>query len=370
MPQAEAYAVTVSHQKPVITPASFQADGATEVFRPGPSKGQSPIGIVREEVFYLVKKDGRKFDLTVEDQLIRFKDNKVMIAQNADGTYTIPKVEGVAEADYYYLVEDEAGQIAYMSLAALRAVGPDKGVVSVALALDVLENKKEPAFTYLIRDEQGKPIEQLDYFNSSANSLILSFGRYTVELLAYDNHLFELRSDNLVSFSLDADTRLASVAFEMTRPIVASVWLLFNQVLPEGSKVSLKAANGQLISLAPSLYVPSAYGKTLRQGSYEVLVELPEGYQLIGQGGLEVSHNGVIELTFEVIKAKQPQLEHQAGGLTHYTGSSITSSALTAQAVKKAQVLPSTGEQAAVNLVLLGLLSFGAAGSCQRQKKY
>lgn len=142
MPQAEAYAVTVSHQKPVITPASFQADGATEVFRPGPSKGQSPIGIVREEVFYLVKKDGRKFDLTVEDQLIRFKDNKVMIAQNADGTYTIPKVEGVAEADYYYLVEDEAGQIAYMSLAALRAVGPDKGVVSVALALDVLENKK------------------------------------------------------------------------------------------------------------------------------------------------------------------------------------------------------------------------------------
>lgn len=142
MPQAEAYAVTVSHQKPVITPASFQADGATEVFRPGPSKGQSPIGIVREEVFYLVKKDGRKFDLTVEDQLIRFKDNKVMIAQNADGTYTIPKVEGVAEADYYYLVEDEAGQITYMSLAALRAVGPDKGVVSVALALDVLENKK------------------------------------------------------------------------------------------------------------------------------------------------------------------------------------------------------------------------------------
>lgn len=370
MPQIEIYAVTVSHQKPAIAPASFQADGAIEVFRPGPSKGQSPIGIVREEVFYLVKKDGRKFDLTVEDQLIRFKDNKVMIAKNADGTYTIPKVEGVAEADYYYLVEDEAGQIAYMSLAALRAVGPDKGVVSVALALDVLENKKEPAFTYLIRDEQGKPIEQLDYFNSSANSLILPFGRYTVELLAYDNHLFELRSDNLVSFSLDADTRLASVAFEMTRPIVASVWLLFNQVLPEGSRVSLKAANGQLISLAPSLYVPSAYGKTLRQGSYEVLVELPEGYQLIGQGGLEVSHNGVIELTFEVIKAKQPQLEHQAGGLTHYTGSSITSSALTAQAVKKAQALPSTGEQAAVNLVLLGFLSLGAAGSCQRQKKY
>ncbi|WP_231153898.1 hypothetical protein [Streptococcus equi] len=88
------------------------------------------------------------------------------------------RFEGVAEADYYYLVEDEAGQIAYMSLAALRAVGPDKGVVSVALALDVLENKKEPAFTYLIRDEQGKPIEQLDYFNSSANSLILPFGRY------------------------------------------------------------------------------------------------------------------------------------------------------------------------------------------------
>lgn len=199
--------------------------------------------------------------------------------------------------------------------------------------------------------------------------MILPFGRYTVELLAYDNHLFELTSSKVVSFSLDADTRLASVAFEMTRPIVASVWLLFNQVLPEGSKVSLKAANGQLISLAPSLYVPSAYGKTLRQGSYEVLVELPEGYQLIGQGGLEISHNGVIELAFEVIKAKQPQLEHQARALTHHVSSSITSSALTAQAAKKAQVLPSTGEQAAVNLVLLGFLSLGAAGSCQRQKK-
>ncbi|HEL0614595.1 TPA: LPXTG cell wall anchor domain-containing protein [Streptococcus equi subsp. zooepidemicus] len=47
----------------------------------------------------------------------------------------------------------------------------------------------------------------------------------------------------------------------------------------------------------------------------------------------------------------------------------MTSSTLTAQAAKKAQVLPSTGEQAAVNLVLLGFLSLGAAGSCQRQKK-
>lgn len=214
-------------------------------------------------MFYLTKKNGRLFDVVESQHSVSVTDNKVLIPQNEDGSYTIPTVEGVSPGDYYYLVEDKAGNVAFTTLPNLRAVGQERGVLSLALDVNVLEGKHPISFTYLVRDATGKPIETLDYFNHSSNSLILPFGQYTVELLTYDTNLIELQSDKVVSFTLTEHNPFQHIAFAMAKMDSSQVTVHFDRLLPEGSQVSLKTLQGHLIPLNQSLYVPKAYGKQL-----------------------------------------------------------------------------------------------------------
>lgn len=72
--------------------------------------------------------------------------------------------------------------------------------------------------------------------------------------------------------------------------------------MPEGSRVSLKTAQGQLIPLEQSLYVPKAYGKTVQEGTYEVVVSLPKGYRIEGNTKVNTLPNEVHELSLRLVK--------------------------------------------------------------------
>lgn len=376
--QEKVFKVSVNHNKPILTQGSFLKDDDVEFFTPGQPQAISSTGIARVEVFYLTKKNGRLFDVVESQHSVAVTDNKVLIPQNEDGSYTISTVEGVSLGDYYYLVEDKSGNIAFTTLQNLRAVGQGKGVLSLALDVNALEGKYPISFTYLVRDAAGKPIETLDYFNHSANSLILPFGQYTVELLTYDTNLVELQSDKVVSFTLTEDNPFQHIAFAMAKMDSSQVTVHFDRLLPEGSQVSLKTPQGHLIPLNQSLYVPKAYGKTVRDGSYQLVVTLPKGYRIEGETRVQVKQNEVYELVLHLVKDASEQLlvsdNHQQGLTsveTNTESSAVPTMVSTSQNQKKLEAavqLPTTGDKALVKWSILGFLLISLAALFSRKK--
>ncbi|TCD46202.1 hypothetical protein D3X11_01725 [Streptococcus sp. X16XC17] len=218
--------------------------------------------------------------------MITVVDRKVMIEKNADGSYTIPKIEGVLPADYYYLVEDEAGNISYSNFAVLRELQEGEGILNIKLLYSNVAEDPKFDITYLIHDEAGNAIEKLNYYDNRTTSLRLPFGKYSVELVSYDANGAELLTPKTLAFELTKDKKFEQVQFQFSKSDSALVRIVFDQILPEGSKVMLRAQDGQLVELDQSLYVPSAYGKSVRDGHYEILVELPTGYRVSGAQSL------------------------------------------------------------------------------------
>ncbi|HEP1422156.1 TPA: CXC chemokine-degrading serine protease SpyCEP [Streptococcus pyogenes] len=365
------YTISVNDKKPMITQGRFDTINGVDHFTPDKTKSLGSSGIVREEVFYLAKKNGRKFDVTEGKDGITVSDNKVYIPKNPDGSYTISKRDGVTLSDYYYLVEDRAGNVSFATLRDLKAVGKDKAVVNFGLDLPVPEDKQIVNFTYLVRDADGKPIENLEYYNNSGNSLILPYGKYTVELLTYDTNAAKLESDKIVSFTLSADNNFQQVTFKMTMLATSQITAHFDHLLPEGSRVSLKTAQGQLIPLEQSLYVPKAYGKTVQEGTYEVVVSLPKGYRIEGNTKVNTLPNEVHELSLRLVKVGDAS--DSIGD--HKVMSKNNSQALTASATPTktttsatAKALPSTGEKMGLKLRIVGLVLLGLTCVFSRKK--
>lgn len=63
----------------MITQGRFDTINGVDHFTPDKTKALGSSGIVREEVFYLAKKNGRKFDVTEGKDGITVSDNKVYI---------------------------------------------------------------------------------------------------------------------------------------------------------------------------------------------------------------------------------------------------------------------------------------------------
>lgn len=275
-------------------------------------------------------------------------------------------------------MEDKAGNVAFTTLPNLRAVGQERGVLSLALDVNVLEGKHPISFTYLVRDATGKPIETLDYFNHSSNSLILPFGQYTVELLTYDTNLIELQSDKVVSFTLTEHNPFQHIAFAMAKMDSSQVTVHFDRLLPEGSQVSLKTLQGHLIPLNQSLYVPKAYGKTVRDGSYQLVVTLPKGYRIEGETRVQAKQNEVHELALRLVKDASEQLlvsdNHQQGLTsveTNTESSAVPTVVSSSQNQKKSEAavqLPTTGDKALVKWSILGFLLISLAALFSRKK--
>ncbi|MGT2888113.1 YSIRK signal domain/LPXTG anchor domain surface protein [Streptococcus didelphis] len=375
--QEEAFTVHLVHKKPIITKASFQEEGDYERFRPAKEKAISQVDIVHEEVFYLLKKDGRKYDVTIEGRQIKVSDNKVVIPRNADGSYSLPKVAGVSPADFYYLVEDRAGNVSYISLESLRSIGKNHAVLDIALDYEIIEKILPTKFTYLVRNHEGKVLETLDYYNGLTSSLLLPFGKYSIELMTYDTNITELISDKVVMVELDAENSFKHIDFKMKKAEPGMLRVLFDQMLPEGSKVLIKAEDGQILTLDQSLYVPSAYGKMVKDGIYTVVIELPVGYQVEGLRTVTVLQNDVTDLNLSLRKDKDnsPQISHEDKEIRLENKVKDTEKTvnLQTQAIStqggQGQTLPATGDETTKARSLLSLLILALTGFLTFSKK-
>ncbi|ELY5748609.1 peptidase S8 [Streptococcus iniae] len=369
MVKRQEHDILVSHEEPIITKASFQKDGDKEFFKPGKVLDLNQVGIAREEVFYVLEKEGRKYDIATVDDLVTISDRRVLIPRNADGSYTIPKVEGVTPADFYYLVEDMAGNIVYSSLLPMRSVGDGQGILDIALVYNNSIERPKVPFTYLVRDENGQAIDKLNYYDDRTQMLILPFGHYSLELLTYDHNVAELVSPKLFNLEISEQNAFVHHAFVIRKSEPAMVRVFFNQLLPEGSRVMLQAENGQLIDLDKSLYVPNAYGATVRDGRYTIMVTLPEGYHISGQTSIDALQNDLVESYLQLVSNGPSVSEGQnvAGSvamLKEFLKNAIR------QGEHKASQLPVTGEKQALLSLSSGVALLCLAPLSFFQKRY
>ncbi|KGR73357.1 S8 family serine peptidase [Streptococcus phocae subsp. salmonis] len=364
----EDYTVFVSHQAPIITTGSFRKEQDTEYFTPAGPIDLSQSGIAREEVFYVLEKDGRQYDITTEGNLITVSDRKVIIPQNADGSYTLPKVKGVLPADYYYLVEDQAGNTTHISLLAMRSVGHDKGVLDISLAFAETQEQPKVTFSYLVRDASGKALEHLTYYNDLANSLVLPFGKYSVELMSYDNHVAELISKPIMDVELSAEQQYARISFDMKKAEPGTIRVHFDQPLPEDSEVYLTAEDGQFTRLDQSLYMPEVYSKVLNEGNYTIQVDLPNGYHVSGKRSIKARKNDVVDAMLKILK--ETRSAQEKGRASHQPQSLVSHVRVLGQPKQATtQKLPSTGDKTQSKFSLLGMLLLTGLASSIRKRQ-
>lgn len=364
----QAYDLLVSHEEPIITKAIFRKDGDKEFFKPGKVFDPNKVGIAREEVFYVLEKDGRKYDIDTSNDSVSISDRRVLIPRNEDGSYTIPKIEGVAAADFYYLVEDKAGHIVYSSLSPMRSVGDGHGILDISLVYNNSVDRPKIPITYLVRDENGQALDKLVYYDDRSQVLILPFGKYSLELLTYDQNVAELISPKVFKFELSQKTDFVHQAFITRKSEPAMVRVIFDKVLPKGSSVSLQSENGQLIRLDQSLYVPNAYGASVRDGHYSIVVTLPEGYQIGGSTSLKALQNDLVETHLQILSKRPPvtggtsfERPNEMSQTTHQISVEAdqdmekTSQALVSGNGPDRQ-LPATGDKQSFPAVLMGMI--------------
>ncbi|WP_053093918.1 MULTISPECIES: YSIRK-type signal peptide-containing protein [unclassified Streptococcus] len=103
--------IVVDREKPILTSASY--DPKTKKFKAAEVRDKGQAGILRDSVFYLTKKDGKNYTVSINDayKYVTVGDNKQFVEREKGGSYLLPLDKASLE-DFYYMVEDFAGNIA------------------------------------------------------------------------------------------------------------------------------------------------------------------------------------------------------------------------------------------------------------------
>lgn len=278
--QTMTFDVIVDRQAPAITTATY--DETTFRFAPRPAQEQGDAGILREQVFYLVADESGATTLVslTDNGGAKVEDNKVLVAQNTDGSFTLP-LDLADLSKFYYTVEDFAGNVTYAKVADLVSIGNDKGLVTVNLLNKETDKPAPVDFTYAVRDEAGNIVAELPRYAEDKATLKLPFGTYTFELFLYDKEWSSPTGETTVVKTISAENSKETVNFYVLVKDKASLLLDVDQALPAGTKVQVVTADGQAVSLPQAKYSKTDYGRLVPVGDYQVVANLPEGYEFL-----------------------------------------------------------------------------------------
>ena len=233
-------------------------------------------GILSEKVFYLTPFDQKgTMVLTGKDQSgTRALENTHLIKANADGSYTLPK--DVDKANIYYLVEDYAGNVDYISLAEL-VRDQNSGRVKIALKDAKTNQDIDTLYVYRIKNSKGQYVD----VDKTKAIHFLQFGHYTAEIFSYDRTELKFISALSQEFDLTEENSFQTITFLANLLEYAPVSVSFNQAVPKTTTVVLKGEDGTSITLPAEKYGQYAFGKKVATGRYTVQVTLPTGYELL-----------------------------------------------------------------------------------------
>ena len=288
--QTMIFDVIIDRESPVITTATYDETNFTFNPRPAIEKGES--GLYREQVFYLVADASGVTTIPslLENGDVTVSDNKVFVAQNDDGSFTLP-LDLADISKFYYTVEDYAGNIGYEKVENLISIGNEKGLVTVNI-LDKDTNSPVPIlFSYSVTDETGKIVAELPRYAGDTSVLKLPFGTYTFDLFLYDTEWSSLAGETKAVVTISEENSTAEVNFYVTLKDKANLLVDIDALLPSGSTIQLVTADGQTIQLPNAKYSKTDYGKFVPVGTYTILPTLPEGYEFLEELDVAVLAN-------------------------------------------------------------------------------
>ncbi|WP_228478496.1 Fn3-like domain-containing protein [Streptococcus suis] len=288
--QTMIFDVIIDRESPVITTATYDETNFTFNPRPAIEKGES--GLYREQVFYLVADASGVTTIPslLENGDVTVSDNKVFVAQNDDGSFTLP-LDLADISKFYYTVEDYAGNISYEKVENLISIGNEKGLVTVNI-LDKDTNSPVPIlFSYSVTGETGKIVAELPRYAGDTSVLKLPFGTYTFDLFLYDTEWSSLAGETKAVVTISEENSTAEVNFYVTLKDKANLLVDIDALLPSGSTIQLVTADGQTIQLPNAKYSKTDYGKFVPVGTYTILPTLPEGYEFLEELDVAVLAN-------------------------------------------------------------------------------
>lgn len=288
--QTMIFDVIIDRESPVITTATYDETNFT--FNPRPAIEKGEFGLYREQVFYLVADASGVTTIPslLENGDVTVSDNKVFVAQNDDGSFTLP-LDLADISKFYYTVEDYAGNISYEKVENLISIGNEKGLVTVNI-LDKDTNSPAPIlFSYSVTDETGKIVAELPRYAGDTSVLKLPFGTYTFDLFLYDTEWSSLAGETKAVVTISEENSTAEVNFYVTLKDKANLLVDIDALLPSGSTIQLVTADGQTIQLPNAKYSKTDYGKFVPVGTYTILPTLPEGYEFLEELDVAVLAN-------------------------------------------------------------------------------
>jgi len=288
--QSVDFKVIIDRQAPVITTATYDKDQFIFKARRAIENGLS--GIFREQVFYLVlDENGLTTNINLkEDGDTSISDHRIYVAQNEDGSFTLP-LDLADLSQFKYVVEDYAGNKASANVADLISIGNTNGLVTVEAVDQETKQPVDIAYAYAVKDQSGKHLADIPRYVDGNNVLILPFGDYQFDLFLYDTDWATLAGNQSVNVNIDEATSTAKVQFFVHLKEKANVLVDVNREIPDTDTLILVNDSGQEIRIPQAKYAKSDFGKIVPVGKYIVKAELPEGYEFLEDPSFEVKNN-------------------------------------------------------------------------------
>jgi len=259
-----AFDVIIDRKEPIITTATY--DENTLTFTPRKALDPDGSGVFKDSIFYYAENEKGEVE-------------QVYLTPNADGSFTLPLDLADIE-DFYYAVEDYAGNVAYAKVEDLINVGNDSGRVTVNLLNDETKGNSYVDYTFIIKDAKGDIVTDLHFFGEDLTTVDLPFGDYTVELALYDKEWAELAGLTSQKVSISETDSYKTVDFFVHTFSKAVLVLDFDKDLPKGTDVTIVNKDGKVTSVPAARYVKTDYGKDVYVGDYTLALNLPEGYEI------------------------------------------------------------------------------------------
>lgn len=280
-----AFDVIVDRKEPIITTATY--DENTLTFTPRKALDPDGSGVFEDSIFYYAENEKGEVE-------------QVYLTPNADGSFTLPLDLADIE-DFYYAVEDYAGNVAYAKVEDLINVGNDSGRVTVNLLNDETKGNSYVDYTFIIKDAKGDIVTDLHFFGEDLTTVDLPFGDYTVELALYDEEWAELAGPTSQKVSISETDSYKTVDFFVHTFSKAALVLDFDKDLPKGTDVTIVNKDGKVTSVPAARYVKTDYGKDVYVGDYTLALNLPEGYEIYEDPDFTVLYGKQNRVKFSVI---------------------------------------------------------------------
>lgn len=275
-----AFDIIVDRKNPVITTATY--DAASQNFNPRKALDDGS-GVLRGRVYY------------IDDH-----HTPVYLEQNPDGSFTLP-LDAASLENFYYVVEDFAGNTETAKVSDLVNVGNESGRVTINLLDDQTNVASYVDYTFIVKDHDGNVITDLKYYGNDLSTVNLPFGDYTVELALYDTDAAELAGPTSQIIKLSDADSYKTVNFYVHMRNQAALVLDFDKELPKGTTVSISNKNGKLTVIPAARYAKKDYGKNVYVGDYTLELPLPVGYELYEDPHFTVVYGKQNHIAFSII---------------------------------------------------------------------